>query len=56
MEEYTMTCQKCGREFKTLVASWGYPGGKMKEEVICPYCHEENGAMMTDGYVRTEKN
>ena len=55
MEEYTMTCRKCGRKFKAKVVSWGYPGGKMKEEVICPYCHEENGEMMTDGRITTEK-
>lgn len=50
-----MTCRKCGRKFKAKVVSWGYPGGKMKEEVICPYCHEENGEMMTDGRITTEK-
>lgn len=31
------------------------PGGKEKEEIICPYCHEENGYRMTSGFVYTDK-
>lgn len=55
MEEYKKKCCKCGKWFKIIVCPMGVPGGKEKEEVICPYCHEENGYMMTDGFVRTEK-
>ena len=33
----------------------GVPGGKDKEEVICPYCHSEEGTRMTDGFVYTYK-
>jgi len=31
------------------------PGGKEKEELFCPYCHEENGYRMTSGFVNTYK-
>ena len=31
------------------------PGGKEKEEVICPFCHKENGYRMTSGFVYTYK-
>lgn len=55
MEEYKMKCCKCGKWFKVIVTTMGVPGGKEKEEIICPYCREENGYEMTDGFVLTEK-
>lgn len=55
MEEYHQTCSKCGNEFLVQVTTMGFPGCKDKEEVICPYCHEENGYRMTDGFVKTYK-
>ena len=51
MEEYKMKCCKCGKWFKVIVTTMG----KEKEEIICPYCREENGYEMTDGFVLTEK-
>ena len=55
MEEYTVICKKCGRKFLVQVTTMNVPGGKDKEEVICPYCHEENGYRMTSGFVYTYK-
>lgn len=54
MEEYNMKCRKCDKWFKVIVTTMGFPGGKEKEEIICPYCREENGYEMTDGFVHTE--
>lgn len=55
MEDYTMTCKKCGREFRVQVTTMNVPGGKDKEEIFCPYCGEENGYRMTSGFVHTYK-
>lgn len=55
MEEYTMQCEKCGHVFRVKVTTMNVPGGKEKEEIICPYCHEENGYRMTSGFVYTYK-
>jgi len=55
MEEYNQTCKFCGREFLVRVTTDRVPGGKMKEEVTCPYCHEDNGHRMTSGRVQTYK-
>lgn len=52
-----MVCknEKCGREFLVKVTTMNVPGGKDKEEIICPYCHTENGYHMTSGFVYTYK-
>ena len=55
MEEYTQECKFCGHKFLVKVTTMNVPGGKDKEEVICPYCHEENGCRMTSGFVYTYK-
>lgn len=55
MEEYTKKCEFCGREFRVQVTTMNVPGCKEKEEIICPYCHEENGYRMTSGFVYTYK-
>lgn len=55
MEEYTMKCSNCGKEFLAQVTTMNVPGGKEKEERFCPYCHEENGYRMTSGFVNTYK-
>lgn len=55
MEQYEMTCEKCGKKFKVQVTTMNVPGGKDKEEIWCPYCHAENGYRMTSGFVNTFK-
>lgn len=55
MEDYIMTCSKCGKEFRVVVTTMGVPGGKDKEEIFCPYCHSEEGYRMTSGFVYTHK-
>ena len=50
-----MICKKCGKEFEVHVTTMNVPGGKDKEEIFCPYCHEENGYRMTSGFVYTFK-
>ena len=55
MEKYNMKCKKCGKEFEVHVTTMNVPGGKDKEEIFCPYCHEENGYRMTSGFVYTFK-
>lgn len=51
-----MTCKFCSKEFDVEVTTMNnVPGGKEKEEIICPYCHEENGYRMTSDFVKTKK-
>lgn len=55
MEEYKQECRECGKTFIVQVTSMGVPGEKDREEIICPYCHAENGYRMTSGFVYTHK-
>ena len=48
-------CKKCGGKFHWEIINAGYPGGKDKEEIICPHCGEINGHRMTAGTIWTEK-
>lgn len=43
MEEYSMKCGKCGKEFLVQVTTMNVPGGKDKEVIYCPYCGEKVG-------------
>lgn len=54
-ERYKQKCKKCDKWFEVYVTTMGAPGCKEKEEVICPYCHSEEGTRMTDGFVYTYK-
>lgn len=55
MEEYEKICIECGRRFLVQVTTMGVPGGKDREEIICPYCNADNGYRMTDGFVYTSE-
>lgn len=55
MEEYDMTCSECGQKFHVQVTTMSVPGGKDKEEIICPFCYAENGYRTTSGFVYTYK-
>ncbi len=52
---YDTKCSHCGKPYHVQEAPMGVPGGKDKEEIFCPWCHQIDGYMMTDGFVRTEK-
>ncbi len=55
MEEYTQKCRECEKEFLVQVTTMNVPGGKSREEIVCPYCHADNGYRMTSGFVKTFK-
>ena len=48
-------CEKCKNEFVYQVTSMNVPGGKDKENIICPYCNEMNGYEITSGFVFSYK-
>lgn len=48
-------CEKCNGHFEYHEDGAIYPGGKDKEDIICPYCGEKNGTIMTSGFVRCKK-
>ena len=49
------TCKKCGKRYVVINYGDHFPGGKEKEEIICPWDGHIDGTMMTSGFVRTEK-
>ncbi len=48
-------CKKCGKKYRVRNISDQYPGGKEKEELICPWCKHVDGKLTTSGWVETEK-
>ncbi len=48
-------CKKCGQEYDYIECGGGYPGGKDREEALCPYCGEADFSRMTSGYFETYK-
>lgn len=48
-------CKKCGKTFGYEHTGNIYPGGKDREYIVCPYCRETNGSIMTSGFVYTYK-
>lgn len=48
-------CQVCGKNFTMVISNTGYPGGKERESIICPWCGAENGSEMTNGIITTHK-
>lgn len=50
-----MICEKCGKKYLLRVPTDHVPGGKMKEEYYCPYCHHEEGSVMTSEFPITFK-
>lgn len=47
--------ESCNKEFIYWEHSGGYPGGKDKEPIICPYCGHTNGYEMTSGLISSKK-
>lgn len=50
-----ITCAKCGGKFTWHEANGGYPGGKDRESIDCPYCGTEADTIVISGIVVTEK-
>lgn len=47
MSSGEVTCKKCGGLYSYELVGTVYPGGKDKEEIICPFCGEVEGHRMT---------
>lgn len=48
-------CGACGKGFTVKIFDAGYPGGKEREVIDCPWCGAENGSAITNGTVITRK-
>ena len=48
-------CKKCNNSFQWSNRGDIYPGGKDKEDVVCPYCGSVDSSIMTSGYIYTQK-
>ena len=48
-------CRKCKQEFHWY--KWGdiYKGSKVREEIICPYCSNVQGSVITSGHIVTNR-
>lgn len=55
MKSDVITCAKCGGKFTWHEYNGGYPGGKDKESVCCPYCDKEAFTVMISGVVAVDK-
>ncbi|HHV73891.1 MAG TPA: hypothetical protein GXX41_04420 [Thermoanaerobacterium sp.] len=48
-------CIACGKRFAVTISNAGYPGGKERESINCPWCGAENGSEVTSGIITTQK-
>ncbi len=48
-------CKHCGKKYSVENRSDVFPGGKEREEIICPHCGKIDGYMMTSGYPYTQE-
>ena len=55
MNSEIITCTKCGGKFTWHETNGGYPGGKDRESIDCPYCGEEAYTVVISGVVTTQK-
>lgn len=49
------TCKKCKKKYSVVNQGDCHPGGKEREEIICPHCGHIDGHMMTSGFPKTFK-
>ena len=47
-------CDKCGLGFQWCNKGDIYPGGRAKENIVCPHCGNIFGNILTSGYIYTE--
>ena len=50
-----IVCRKCGGKFTWSESKGGYPGGKDRADVNCPYCGETYHSVIISGVVTCEK-
>lgn len=48
-------CNACGKSFTVTILNAGYPGGKERESIDCPWCGAENGSEITSDIIPTHK-
>jgi len=53
--ETAETCKSCGKKFTWELHGTGYPRGKDREDIICPYCGAKNGSVVTEGWPVSRK-
>lgn len=46
-----IVCKQCNGKFTWRESMGGYPGGKDRENVDCPYCGETDHSVMNSGIV-----
>lgn len=51
VEKNSYTCTACGKNFSISITNAGYPGGKDRESINCPWCGAENGTKITSGII-----
>ncbi len=51
VEKNSYTWTACGKNFIISITNAGYPGGKNRESIYCPWCGAENGAKITSGII-----
>lgn len=49
------SCHNCQRKFSYTNTGDRWAGGKENEPIICPYCGENNGWVMTSGFILCSK-
>lgn len=42
LNESAEICKTCGKKFTWELHGIGYPGGRDREDIICPYCGAKN--------------
>jgi transposase-like protein len=53
--ENSYKCTVCEKKFTITILNAGYPGGKEREIINCPWCGAENGTVVTSGIITTYK-
>ena len=48
-------CIACGKRLSVTISKAGYPGGKDRESINCPWYGAENGSEVTSGIITTRK-
>ena len=55
MNNNIITCKQCGQIYGYELTGTVYPGGKDREEAICPYCNTVGYHKMTSQTIRSFK-
>lgn len=48
---YQTECEKCGTKLQVVERSMNVPGGKEKEQALCPKCGNVVAEHMTSGFI-----